>query len=115
MNLEKRNIATCVILSIVTCGIYSIYWVVMLLKQAVMIKDPNDSGTTEVVLGILLNPVGLYLAEKKFDEGCKEKGIQHEDHSIIYLVLGFVGLGIVSMCIMQSDMNNTIDQLSSVS
>ncbi|MBQ6092168.1 MAG: DUF4234 domain-containing protein, partial [Clostridia bacterium] len=28
MKIEKRSVATCVILSIVTCGIYGIYWCV---------------------------------------------------------------------------------------
>ena len=42
MNIEKRNIAKCIILSIVTCGIYEIYWIVKVAKEAVSVKDAND-------------------------------------------------------------------------
>jgi hypothetical protein len=109
MNIEKRNIGTCVILSIVTCGIYGIIWAIKMLKEAVQVKDQNDDGTLEIVLGILLCPIGFFMAEKKFAEGCAAKGIAHEDRSIIYLILGFVGLGIVDFILMQSDLNKLAD------
>ena len=109
MNIEKRNIGTCIVLSIVTCGIYAIFWAIKMLKEAVQVKDQNDDGTLEIVLGILLCPVGFYLAEKKLAEGCAARGIAHEDRSILYLILGLIGLGIVDFAMMQSDLNNLAD------
>ena len=109
MNIEKRNIGTCIVLSIVTCGIYAIIWAIKMLKEAVQVKDQNDDGTVEIILGILLCPVGFFMAEKKFAEGCAAKGIAHEDRSILYLILGFVGLGIVDFAMMQSDLNKIAD------
>ena len=52
MNIEKRSIATCVILSIVTCGIYAIFWAVKLGRESVSVKDRNDDGVLEIVLMI---------------------------------------------------------------
>ena len=109
MQVEKRNIGTCVVLSIVTCGIYGIYWAVKMLREAVQVKDETDSGTAEILLGIFLCPVGFYMAEKKLNEGCQMKGIPHEDRSVLYIVLGFVGLGIVNYIMMQSDLNKIAD------
>ena len=109
MNIEKRNIGTCVILSIVTCGIYAIVWAVKMLKEAVQVKDETDDGLVEILLGIFLCPVGFFMAEKKFNEGCQAKGIPHEDRSILYIVLGFIGLGIVDFIMMQSDLNKLAD------
>ena len=109
MNIEKRNIGTCVILSIVTCGIYAIVWAVKMLKEAVQVKDETDDGLVEILLGIFLCPVGFFMAEKKFNEGCQAKGIPHEDRSILYIVLGFIGLGIVDFIMMQSDLNKIAD------
>ena len=109
MQIEKRNIGTCVVLSIVTCGIYGIFWAVKMLKEAVQVKDQNDDGLVEILLGIFLCPVGFYLAEKKLTEGCQQKGIQHEDRTVLYLVLGFIGLGIVNYIMMQSDLNKIAD------
>ena len=105
MNIKSRNVVTAIILSLVTCGIYGIYWAICLAREAVSVKDANDSGVLEIVLMLFLPFVGFYMAEKKFAEGCAEKGIEHKDNSVLYLVLGLVGLGIVNFCMMQSDLN----------
>ena len=111
MQIEKRNVGTCIILSIVTCGIYAIIWAIKMLKEAVQVKDPNDQGTVEIILGIVFAPVGFFMAEKKLAEGCAARGIQHEDRSVLYLVLGLFGLGIVDFAMMQSDLNGIADAL----
>ncbi len=105
MAIKQRNIVTCILLSIVTCGIYGIYWTIVLAKDAVSVKDPADSGLVEILLMLFLPFVGIFLAEKKFAEGCAAKGIPHSDNSIVYLILGLVGLGIVGICMMQNDLN----------
>ena len=105
MNIKNRNIVTAIILTIITCGIYGIYWAICLAREAVSVKDPADSGILEIVLMIFLPFLGFFLAEKKFAEGCAEKGIPHTDNSIIYLILGLVGLSIVNFCMLQNDLN----------
>ena len=105
MNIKQRNIVTAIILSIVTCGIYGIYWVICLAREAVSVKDPADDGLLEIILMLFLPFIGFYLAEKKLAEGCAARGIAHTDNSVIYLVLGLVGLGIVNYCMMQNDLN----------
>ena len=77
---------------------YGIYWVIMLARDAVSVKDPADNAILEIVLM-------LFLAEKKFAEGCAAKGIPHTDNSILYLILGLIGLGIVGDCMLQNDLN----------
>ncbi len=105
MAIKNRNIVTCIILSLVTCGIYAIYWAIMMAKEAVSVKDPADSGILEIILMLFLPFLGFFLAEKKLAEGCAAKGIPHDDRSIIYLILGLVGLGIVNFCLLQNDLN----------
>lgn len=105
MAIKERNLVTCIILSIITCGIYSIYWCVMVARESVSVKDASDSGILEIVLMLFLPFLGLFLCEKKLAEGCAEKGIAHTDNSLIYLILGLVGLGIVGMCMLQNDLN----------
>ena len=63
------------------------------------------SGLAEILLMLFLPFLGFFLAEKKLAEGCAEKGIAHQDNSIIYLILGLVGLGIVNFIMMQLDLN----------
>ena len=105
MQIKKRNIVTCILLSLVTCGIYGIYWVIMLARDAVSVKDPADNAILEIVLMLFLPFLGIFLAEKKFSEGCAAKGIPHTDNSILYLILGLIGLGIVGDCMLQNDLN----------
>ena len=105
MEIKQRNLVTCILLTLVTCGIYGIYWVVMLAREAVSVKDPQDSAILEIVLMLFLPFLGVFLVEKKFAEGCAAKGIPHTDNSILYLILDLVGLGIVSICMLQNDLN----------
>lgn len=105
MKVKSRNIVTAIIFSLITCGIYSVYWAIMLARESVSVKDEKDDGILEIILMLFLPFIGFYLAEKKLAEGCAEKGIAHKDNSVIYLVLGLIGFSIVNFCMMQSDLN----------
>lgn len=109
MAIKHRNIVTAVLLTLITCGIYGIYWVIMMAKEAVSVKDPSDSGILEIVLMLFLPFLGFYLSEKKLAEGCAAKGIAHSDNSVLYLILGLIGLGIINYCMMQNDLNKLAD------
>ena len=109
MQLENRNIVKCILLTLVTCGIYGIVWGVKLARDAVKVKDVNDDGLVEILLVLFLPFVGFFLAERKLNEGCQACGIEHKDNSVLYLVLGIFGLGIVDYCLMQSDLNKIAD------
>lgn len=109
MQLENRNIVKCILLTLVTCGIYGIVWGVKLARDAVKVKDVNDDGLVEILLVLFLPFIGFFLAERKLNEGCQACGIDHKDNSILYLVLGLLGLGIVDYCLMQSDLNKIAD------
>lgn len=105
MAIKERNIVSCILLTLVTCGIYGIYWTVMIAREAVSVKDPADNALLEIILMLFLPFVGIFMTEKKFAEGCAARGVAHADNSILYLVLGLVGLGIVGMCMLQNDLN----------
>lgn len=111
MKINKRDIVKCVVLSLITCGIYGIYWTICIAREGVSVKDPSDDGMLELILSLVLMPVGTFLIEKKITEGCQAKGIEHKDNTLLYLVLGFVGFGIVSMCMIQNDLNNIADRI----
>lgn len=104
MQLEKRDIVKCIILSIITCGIYAIVWAVKLAKDGVKIKDVNDDGLLEVILAIFIPFLGFYLIEKKFAEGCVAQGIPHEDNSVLYLIIGLF-MPIIDYCLLQNELN----------
>ncbi|MBR5514661.1 MAG: DUF4234 domain-containing protein [Clostridia bacterium] len=105
MTIKERNPIVCILLSLVTCGIYGFYWVFCMAREAVSIKDPNDAGTLEALLCIFFAPAGFFLAEKKFAEGCAAKGVEHKDNSVLYLILCLVCLAIVPYYMMQTELN----------
>lgn len=109
MTLQNRSIAKCIILTIVTCGIYGIYWAYKMGEEAVKVKDVTDTGVLEGLLCIFVPFIGFFLAEKKFNEGCQAIGFPHEDKSIVYLLLGLFGLSIINYCVMQSELNKIAD------
>ena len=114
MAIKQRNIVTAILLTLITCGIYGIYWAIMLAKEAVSVNDSNDNGLVEILLMIFLPFLGFFLAEQKLAKGCAAKGIAHNDNSILYLILGLVGFSIVNFCMMQNDLNKIVDATAEV-
>ena len=61
-NITKRDIAVAVILSIVTCGIYGLYWFVVLSEDVnTLTDDHSTSGATALILSIVTCGIfGIY-------------------------------------------------------
>ena len=108
MSIKTRNIITAILLTLVTCGIYGIYWIVVMTREAVSVKDTNDNALIEIILMLFLPFVGLMLVEKKFSEGLAARHVPHTDNSILYLILGLLGLGIIPLCMIQNDLNKLV-------
>ena len=53
--MEKRNIAVSIILTIVTCGIYGIYWFIMLTDETNKFTDNPQQETIKGALVLILN------------------------------------------------------------
>ena len=102
MNIKNRNIIVSLILSFVTCGIYALYWVFCVAKESLAVVGKDDIVT--VILCIFLPFIGFFLLEKKFAEGCAEKGIEHKENAILYLILGLV-FPIALPCLVQNELN----------
>ena len=66
--IERRNIAVCIVLTLVTCGIYGIYWIVCLTNDVNTVSgDVNGtSGGMVVLLTIVTCGIyGIYWAYKQ--------------------------------------------------
>ena len=108
--VKERGIVVAIILSIVTCGIYGIYWFIMLTEEANTVSgDHKTSGGMAFLFTILTCGIyGIYWyykqGKKLYDAGQKY-GMNISDNSVVYLLLGIFGLGIISYCMMQSELN----------
>ncbi len=108
--IKERNIAVCVILTIVTCGIYGIVWFVLMTDDMRYASgDQTLSGGMAFVLTLVTCGIyGIYWAYKMGKASAMAKanrGMPAEDNSVLYLILQLLGLGIVNYCLIQNDLN----------
>lgn len=104
---QNRNIALAVIFSILTCGIYGLYWLVKL-NNDMCALTPDDSYQTGGGMVLLLTIItcGIYGWFWAYKMGCKMDRLSADkSHTVLFIILQAIGLGIVNYCIMQSAVN----------
>jgi len=110
----QRSIVVCILLSIVTCGIYGIYWMIKLNDElnASAGKPNATSGGTVFLFTLITCGIYGYFWYYKMGENVDaiktSKGLVSSNTGIIYLVLGLFGLGIVNYCLMQDTLNKNV-------
>ena len=115
MTLERKNIVTCIILFIVTCGFYGIYWLYCIISDINTISGDPDSMSPIVVILLSFVACGIYLlfwvykAGALLDQKAVESGRASESRAMIYLILTLFFLGIVTCVLMQDSINTIAD------
>ncbi len=116
--MKKRSIMEVILLSIVTCGIYGIYWFITVTNEIEgALADRSDGHCSSGITAFLLNLVtcGIYGLYWWYAEGKRLallgeiRGVKIGDNSVAYLVLSLFGFGIVSTALMQNDINSIVD------
>lgn len=113
---EQRNIVMCIVLSIITCGIYAYYWMYQLAQDMYNEQTtgvPGGVSTTPgmtVLLGIITCNIFALYAYYQWGEQISaiyaKYGRQQENRGVMYLLLGLLTGGIVPMALLQNDLNN---------
>lgn len=108
---EKRNIALYILLSIITCGIFEFYWIAVLNDDinSLTARQDDTSGGMVVLFSIITCGIyylfWLYKMGERIDNIKAERGIQSSNTAIMYLLLGVFGFGIISVALMQYELN----------
>jgi hypothetical protein len=108
--IKSRSIGLAVLLTILTCGIYGIFWFISMTDESNSLSDKkHTSGGIALLLTLITcNIYGIYwnykMGEKMFDIG-KKYNKQISNNSVLYLILSLFGLGLVNYCLIQSDLN----------
>ncbi len=107
--VQQRNIALCVILSLVTCGIYGLYWFVCMTDDTnTVANEEGTSGVMALVFTIITCGIyGLYWAYKcgdKLDKAKVDRGMPASNGGILYLILYIFG-GIIAYALIQNELN----------
>lgn len=108
--IKNRNIVSAIIFSILTCGIYSIYWFVVMTDDAnALVDDHKTSGGLAFLYSLITCGIYSIYWNYKMGKRMAEAGAKHNvatsDNSLVYLILSIFGLGIISYCLIQSDLN----------
>jgi TRAP-type C4-dicarboxylate transport system permease small subunit len=112
--IVKRNIALCIIFSMVTCGIYGIYWFVCLTNDTNTVSEEYDTaGGTALLLTIITCGIyGLFWAYKrgeKIDVAKLKRGIPAGNGGVLYLLLYIFG-GLIAFALIQNELNQLADR-----
>lgn len=112
VGIQPRDIAVAIILSIVTCGIYNIYWFIKMVddvNRAANDQSAFSGGVTwllSFVTGGIYGCYWYYQAGKKMAYAKQVRNMPVDNSAeILYLILAIFGLGIVNMALIQSDLN----------
>lgn len=114
--IQNRSIVLCIVLSIITCGIYGIYWLICMANDLNTASDrPNDpSGAMVFLLSLVTCNIyswfWLFKAGEKVNIIRAKRGVPATEASLLYLLLGIFGLGIVSYCLIQNELNEAAGQ-----
>ena len=109
--IMNRNIVTCIILSLVTCGIYGLYWYFCIINDLNTASETPDDASAGMVLLLSIVTCGiygwiwLYKAGEKVDKIRQRNGEQPSDSSIVYILLAVFGLSIVDYALIQTELN----------
>ena len=111
---EKRDPIMVLILGILTCGIYSIYWVYKTsseIKDALGREDINPA--LDAVLSLLTCYIWLIYLAYRYPQLLlqlqERAGQPRNDISLVSLLLAIVGLIPISFFMIQSELNNVWD------
>ncbi len=110
--LEKKNIALCIVFSVLSCGLYSWYWLYCLAEDMNRLTGREGAMSGGFVLLLTVVTCGiygwywLYVSGEALDQYSVSRGEMGGGHlGILYLLLGIFGFGIISYALMQSELN----------
>ena len=111
MTIKKRSVALAILFSIITCGIYGIYWQVSMVNSvnAVSKKENAKGGVVVFLLSLITCSIywlyWIFKAGDTIDAAKTANGTPTSNRGLVYLLLSIFGLGLVAFAIMQSDLN----------
>lgn len=113
--IKERNIVVCILLSIVTCGLYGIYWYITLTDDVSRSnEDPSFTGIKAFIFTLITCGIYSfywnYKIGKEMYEANQKHGINSSDNSVLYLIISIFGLSIITYCLVQNELNTLAKQ-----
>jgi len=107
----KRNIVVCIIFSIITFGLYSIYWMYKVNDEVLSLsKEKGMKGNKVVILTFIT--FGIYGFFWLYEMGLnvdKIKGNFKYNSNVLFVILNFVLLNVVNLALIQNTINKNME------
>ncbi len=102
---KKRNLFLCILFSLLTLGIYSVYWFVCMTNETNRLsKFPTAGGGMAILFTIIT--FGIYYLYWTYMLGKKIGDIEGgSSDGLFYIILNLLGLGFIPMLLAQSRLN----------
>ena len=103
--MKQRSLGVMVVLFLFTFGIYPIVWTCLFQRDLKKVTGEGFGPHAHFWISVLT--CGIYLLVWQYLAGKRLAKLGAEDRSIIYLILGLVGIGsIINPFLMQHQANN---------
>lgn len=113
---EENSVGLCVLFSILTAGIYWLYWKYRLCKKIRLLNGDVSSCTGEFICLLLVPFYSLYWYYSKGGQtlsyGANRRGIFISSSGGLYVVLSLFGLSLIADAIIQSKLNEVANQIT---
>ena len=115
MVVQERNLALAIVLSLVTCGIYGIYWFIVMTDDVKTASSDTQVASGGLAFLFTILTCGIYQVYWGYKMGELMKTAQEakklpvKDNSVLYLILNLFGFGIITYALIQSDLNAIAD------
>ena len=110
--VKERNIGLCILFTILTCGLYELYWIVCLGDDLNIVTNEEYETSGGMVLLLSIVTCGIYKlywdykAGEKLDRMKNMQGIPASNSGILYLILDLISFGIITNALIQNELNN---------
>lgn len=105
------NVGLSVVLTVLTLGIYGLFWYIYIIKKVTRLNEPNASVMGEILLNLFIPFYSIYWfykANLSIVAYSKSINREIENKSIMYILFSIFGLQIVAIAIMQHDLNTLV-------
>ena len=112
--MKKRNSALRIIFTLITCGIYGLYWFVCLTDETNQAAgEQKTTGVMALIFTLITCGIyGLYWAYccgEKIDKAKANRGTPASNGGVLYLILYIFG-GVIAYALIQHELNKLIEQ-----
>ena len=113
--MKKRSVAAVVILNIITCGIYGVYWGYVACRD--LQKESGVSKIPPIATMLLLLFVSAaggallgYDCNETVNAIKEQRGVNKSDNLVLWIVLGVL-LPVVTMALVQNEINQLPERI----